>query len=323
MKNRLLTVRSTDPWRNLAVEEYLFDTQEEGITLYLWQNENTVVIGRNQNAWKECRTELLEREGGRLARRSSGGGAVFHDLGNLNFTFLLPRESYHLTRQFSVIRQALEPFGIHAVVSGRNDLVLESGEKFSGNAFRFTGKTAMHHGTLLLQVDMEKLGRYLQPSALKLKAKGIQSVQARVKNLSDLNASVSVPSMVRALEQAFVEVYGPAERLTLDQEAESRIASLEKKYASWEWRFGKSPAFDACLETRFEWGEVQLLLSCREGKVEEAHLYTDSMDETITGRVEATLPGAAYRPEDIAARLWLIGGEAGENLSNWMAEQEL
>lgn len=128
MENRIVIGMSYDPWHNLALEEILFEQQAEqqGVTLYLWQNENTVVIGKHQNAWLECRMALLEEEGGKLARRSSGGGAVFHDLGNLNFTFLARQSDYDLKRQMRVIGNAVGYFGIETEMTGRNDLVVKA-----------------------------------------------------------------------------------------------------------------------------------------------------------------------------------------------------
>ena len=145
-----------DPHKNLAAEKHLMDITPPGVCLlYLWQNQNTVVIGKNQNAWLECRTTLLAQEGGVLARRLSGGGAVFHDLGNLNFTFIMRKEDYDLDKQLAVIQKACAYAGIDAQKSGRNDL-LADGRKFSGNAFYQNRTHAYHHGTLMVDVDRDK-----------------------------------------------------------------------------------------------------------------------------------------------------------------------
>lgn len=139
LDTKIVYSHSYDPWFNLAVEEYLLNhVHDHEVILYLWQNDQTVVIGRNQNAWKECAWEQLEKDGGKLARRLSGGGAVFHDLGNLNFTFLTTKKHYELERQLSVILQALRKLGVNAEFSGRNDLMLD-GRKFSGHAYYYQG----------------------------------------------------------------------------------------------------------------------------------------------------------------------------------------
>ena len=169
---RILTTHCTDPHKNLALEEVLLTTlPEDQAVLYLWQNRHTVVIGAGQNACAECRVGLLESEGGTLARRSSGGGAVYHDMGNLNFSFLVPRADYDVARQLKVILEAVRALGVEAEPSGRNDLTA-GGRKFSGNAFRILKDGALHHGTLLVNVDMGLIGRYLNVSKDKLRAKG-------------------------------------------------------------------------------------------------------------------------------------------------------
>ena len=161
----MIETKNTDPRHNLALERYLTMHTEEGeCILYLWQNRKTVVIGRNQNAWKECRVDALTRDGGFLVRRLSGGGAVFHDLGNLNFTFCVRKADYDLPRQLEVILRAVRKLDIHAEKTGRNDITVD-GRKFSGNAFFESGDFCYHHGTIMLSVDTGCARRALRPSA--------------------------------------------------------------------------------------------------------------------------------------------------------------
>ena len=221
MIERLLVCRGrgTDPYENLALEEALLSRVGEGdLILYLWQNERTVVIGRNQNPWKECRTALLAEEGGRLARRLSGGGAVFHDLGNLNFTFLMAEADYDLPRQLTVLERACRSLGIPAQRSGRNDL-LADGRKFSGNAFYKHNGRAYHHGTLMVDVDLEMVQRYLSPSKAKLAAKGVDSVRSRVVNLREFVPELTIEQLSDALTAALAEVYDAARAICPPGEA--------------------------------------------------------------------------------------------------------
>lgn len=296
--------RSYDPHYNLAVEEYLLESVEPGqCVLYLWQNRNTVVIGRNQNPWKECRTTLLEQEGGHLARRLSGGGAVFHDLGNLNFTFLVCLEDYSVPRQMEVIRSAVASLGIPAEVSGRND-ILARGRKFSGNAFYKNGRQAYHHGTLLVAADMEKLGRYLHPSRAKLKAKGVESVRSRVVNLQELNPAVTVDSLKKALREAFSNVYGlPVEALPSACLDETAIGQLTQRNRSWQWNYGqKLPCTFEC-EDRFSWGEVQVQLQIEHGIIQNAKLYSDCLEEDMIPQWEMRLSGCRLERQSLKAAL--------------------
>ena len=296
--------QSYDPHYNLAVEEYLLESVEPGqCVLYLWQNRNTVVIGRNQNPWKECRTTLLEQEGGHLARRLSGGGAVFHDLGNLNFTFLVCLEDYSVPRQMEVIRSAVASLGIPAEVSGRND-ILARGRKFSGNAFYKNGRQAYHHGTLLVAADMEKLGRYLHPSRAKLEAKGVESVRSRVVNLQELNPAVTVDSLKKALKYAFSNVYGlPVEALPAARLDEIAIGQLTQRNRSWQWNYGQKLPFTFECEDRFSWGEVQVQLQIEHGIIQNAKLYSDCLEENMIPQWEMRLSGCRLERQSLGVAL--------------------
>ena len=299
---KLYESKGFDPYRNLAIEQYLMETvEEDACILFLWQNQNTVVIGKNQNAWKECRTTLLNEEGGILARRLSGGGAVFHDLGNLNFTFLVPQAEYDLDRQFSVIAEAVSLLGLQAERSGRND-VLAEGRKFSGNAFYKNGKQAYHHGTLLVNVDMDKLGRYLNPSKAKLQAKGVDSVRSRVVNLSELSPDITIASMKDAMAKAFAKVYdkplGVITDADFDHEA---IEQLRQRNASWEWNYGQKLPFSIEFEDRFSWGSVQICLQVENGVVSNAKIYSDSMDWSVAPTLEGALTGCRFEKDALVA----------------------
>ena len=284
-----------NPHWNLAMEQHLLEQVTPGCCILdLWQNQNTVVIGRNQNAFKECRTTLLEQEGGHLARRLSGGGAVFHDLGNLNFTFLVPQAGYDLDRQFSVIQEAVRSFGIPAEKSGRND-VLAEGRKFSGNAFYRNGTQAYHHGTLLVDVDMQKMGRYLNPSKAKLQSKGVDSVRSRVVNLRELNPDITIDKLKAAMAEAFSKVYGlPLERISENALDMPYVDALCQKNGSWEWLYGQKIPFTFEWEDRFPWGGIQIALQVENGLVEQARVYSDAMDWTIPPKLEQALTGCRF-----------------------------
>lgn len=209
---RLLVSDSYDPWFNLAVEECIFRqmpaTQR---VLFLWRNADTVVIGRAQNPWKECNTRRMEEDNVRLARRSSGGGAVFHDLGNTCFTFMAGKPEYDKTISTSIVLNALNSLGVTAEASGRNDLVVKTPDgdrKVSGSAYRETMDRGFHHGTLLLNADLSRLANYLNPDKKKLQAKGITSVRGRVANLVELLPGITHEQICDAIREAFFEHYG-------------------------------------------------------------------------------------------------------------------
>lgn len=330
MKTKIILTKNLDPWRNLAMEEYLLDEIEPNqCTLYLWQNQNTVVIGKNQNAWKECRTELLEKEGGKLARRSSGGGAVFHDTGNLNFSFLIDREFYDVNRQLEVILQALKKLGIQAVFSGRNDLTVDD-KKFSGNAFRHKKKSSLHHGTILISADMNKMTRYLQVPKDKMVSKGIESIRSRVVNLAEYNSRLDIPMMTDALVHSFQEIYGQTSDMQYGEEGIDKevLDALHNRYKSWEWRFGESPKFDVEFNVRFPWGGIELGLKLQKGIIKKAFVYSDAMDESFVEKIPGVLEGCPFHSKDMSERISTIPlgsrphrKDLIEDLTKWIKER--
>ncbi len=297
----LLNETSLDPAHNLAVESALLSgAKPDTCVLYLWQNQNTVVIGRNQSAWRECRVAQLQAEGGTLVRRPSGGGAVFHDLGNLNFSFVLPQQDYDVPRQLSVILEALKEFGLHGEASGRNDILLD-GFKFSGNAFLQQSGFCLHHGTVLVDVDMQKLGRYLNPSELKLQSKGIASVSARVKNLQEACPRITVETLRAALAHALGRVYGvPVGQAASFPEDDPTVRAYEEKYRSREWVLGRNTEFAREVHDRFPWGEARLGLTLGDGRIAEVTLFTDAMDAELSSIVSKAMLGLPFTREALA-----------------------
>ena len=295
-----IETENTEPYLNLAMEEHLtLHGPKEACLLFLWQNRHTVVIGRNQNCWRECRVEALEHEGGFLARRLSGGGAVFHDLGNLNFSFIADRQDYQVDRQLDVILEAARMAGIRAEKTGRNDITAE-GRKFSGNAFYKTEGRCCHHGTLMIDTDSEAVSRYLTVPAKKLASKGVASVKSRVVNLREFCPGLSVERMKRYLIAALEQVYRmPAEKLVWDASAEEILKSRER-FASWEWKYGRRIPFSREAEGRFAWGGIWIQLQVNEGRVARARVYSDALEQNLARSLEEAFAGAPYGSQGLA-----------------------
>ena len=287
--NLLLYISDTlNPYINLAKEKFLFDSVDnKTLILYLWQNQNTVVIGKNQNAYLECRTELLKQDGVTLARRLSGGGAVFHDIGNLNFTFICATENFDVSNHVKVIQNACRKANIETQISGRND-ILANDKKFSGNAFYNSQGHSYHHGTILINADTEKLNRYLTPPKAKLVAKGIKSVKSRVINLSELSPTLTCENMKTYLLSAFEETYGikPQNFGEIDMEKVTPIADY---YGSWEHLYGTMLPFNATCEDQLSFGNVQIQLNVEKSVITSIKVYTDSLDTEIASKVETAL----------------------------------
>lgn len=308
MKTKLFISNSTNPWFNLSFEEHLVNgVGEDEIFFYLWQNQHTVVIGKHQNPWREVLVSELEGDDGKLARRLSGGGAVYHDLGNLNFTFVMHKKHEDLHKQLNVILEGVKALGIEASFSGRND-ILADGRKFSGNAFYYGKTNYYHHGTVLVDVDMKHLSKYLNVSIKKLEAKGVESVKSRVINLKEINPTLTIEAVKSALSDAFSKTYGDvAETVVIDENHAPKDA-IERfnHYSSWEWRFGKTPEFQASFEEKFSWGEVVLAIRAKGGVASEIELFSDAMSTQFIESIQNALKTVKFEKAAIEDALTQI-----------------
>jgi lipoate-protein ligase A len=301
---KYIITTETDPYKNLAMEEYLLkQVKEDEVILYLWQNERTVVIGKNQNPWKECKLAELSEDGGKLVRRLSGGGAVFHDLGNLNFTFLATKENYNVERQLEVILTAVRHLGIPAEKSGRNDITVEE-RKFSGNAFYSDGVHCYHHGTILVKVDMSMLSHYLNVSRDKLVSKGVESVRARVTNLTEYVPELTIDCMRSGLVEAFGEVYklAPVE-ISMSDLQFTELKKLEEKFSSWDWILGKKMEFNYSIDRRFPWGNIDLEFVVDAGRITGCKAYSDSLETEFCDKLSDALNGCIFSSTEMITTL--------------------
>lgn len=334
-KIRVMISDTFDPWFNLATEDWIFrDIDPEAHILFLWRNQNTVVIGRFQNPWTECNTEKMEADGIKLARRQSGGGAVFHDLGNTNFTFLSSKENYDKSVNNKIIANALSRFNVEAFASGRNDILVSTSDgdkKISGSAFKETKDRSFHHGTLLIDADLTKLGNYLNPSKKKLESKGIKSVRARVTNLRECNSDITHESLCEAIISEFKEFYkADCEVEVLDHNYLKSVDRLNEYYThlkDWNWRFGETPKFNHFLEERFTWGGIEAHIDSHKGLITDCKIYSDSLHPEMIEYVTKALVGKQYSPKgveealnSVKLELPMISSELTE-LSMWLAKE--
>ncbi len=305
---RIILNPHTSPSFNLAVEEYLLLHEERDVFM-LWQNDPSVILGRNQNAWAEVNLPCAEEKNIAVIRPLSGGGAVYHDRGNVNFTFITaPREKMDFKPFLTPIIQALAQWGMDARMDGRNDITVD-GCKISGNAqctYRRPDGTArlLHHGTLLLDSDLETLSAVLRPRPEKLQAKGVASVRSRVTNLraqSGFPADMDAAALMRHL----ADIAAPGGDVIPLGEAEcDAIAALERdKYGTWQWNFGSSAPHECENSARFPFGCISAAYSASGGKITDIRLWGDYFGSAPVSALEEALRDVPLRRDDLLQAL--------------------
>jgi len=297
---------SLDPYFNLAAEQYLLDCEDKEVFM-LWRNDNAVIVGKNQNTYAEIDLDYVEKNNIKVVRRLTGGGAVFHDIGNVNFTFVVP-ETSNATLDFEIftkpIIKAIQNLGVDDVhLSGRNDIMLGD-RKISGNAqTQYNGKT-LHHGTILYSADLSKLAGALRVDPEKIKAKGIKSVRNGVVNICDcLENKMDTESFMAYLEE-YVESETNSEIVSFSAEQIEKIQTLaDERYSTWEWNFGKSKDFYTEKKKRYSFGTVEIDLSVENGIIKQIKILGDFFGIKDISLVEELLLNTRYEKNDIEKKI--------------------
>lgn len=297
---------ATDPYFNMALEEYLVKHLDGQDFFMLWQNRPAVIVGRNQNTIAEINPAHVSEKGIMVVRRLSGGGAVYHDQGNLNFTFVLnnPQDFANFEKFTRPVIKALSRLGIAAENNGRNDITI-GGRKFSGNAQFKHRDRLLHHGTILFDTDIGEMVEALNPSGTKISSKGIKSVRSRVTNITEhLPGPVSIEEFKQLLTEEVFREEGAAECYALDTKDMAILNELrDDKYATWDWTYGASPAFNTRKTVSFGWGQVDVCLDIKRGLISACRIYGDYFAKGEMSELESHLAGSLYREEEVRQRL--------------------
>jgi lipoate-protein ligase A len=293
----------TDPHFNLALEGHLLDSVSNGDrVLFLYRNRDSVVVGRHQNPWIECDLRRMKRDGVLLARRQSGGGAVFHDLGNTNYSLLSTRADYDQDAGFDMVLAALRGLGLPVERNERNDLVA-AGRKFSGSAFRHRRGRSFQHGTLLIDADLDRLVRYLAAPKRTIAAKGTESVRSGVINLSELDGRVTHSAVCDALVDSFTRRFAsdPIEVHRISRRtAPKLVREASHELRSWEWLFGKTPDFEHRVASPLGWTAT---LHVHRGVIDDVSVEASDPTDSDFTAVLASLVGCRYEAGALCRRL--------------------
>lgn len=301
----LINNTSTNAYFNLAMEEYFLKNTNEDIFM-LWRNESAIIVGKNQNTLSEINYEYVKQNKIKVVRRQSGGGAVFHDLGNINFTFISCNDnSFSDFKRFTIpILDALKNLNIQAEFSGRNDLLIDN-QKFSGNAQYNYKNKVMHHGTLLFSSEINDLSSALKVKPSKFKGKSVKSVKSRVTNIANhLEKDMTVLEFKNYLMNFINSKYENNCLYQLSDEDINEINKLvEEKYNTWQWNFGHSPKYAFNNEIKYPGGNIEFSLNVEKGLIKEIKFFGDFFGKKDVSYIEDLLKNTNHNEASIRSIL--------------------
>ena len=303
---RYLETGSVDPYYNLALEEYVLRHRTKGDYLLLWQNDNTIVVGQNQNTQAEINQAFVDTNHIHVVRRTTGGGAVYHDLGNINYSFITDTgdlQAFSMSRFTEPIVDALRGLGLECEASGRNDILVE-GRKVSGTAQRILGGRILHHGTLLFDSNPAVIAKALQVDPTKFQGKASQSVRSRVGNIREyLKKDMTIQEFWKYLKGELMK-----DGMTIDTLSDAEIEQIrdlrKTKYATRQWNYGQSPKFTFCNKKRFTGGSLEVYAAVHEGTIQKITFFGDFLSRSDLTPITDRLIGCEYSREAVFLALY-------------------
>lgn len=301
--------KSTEPYFNMATEEYLFKNKKDNIFM-LWRNNNAIIVGKHQNTLSEINIDYVKEKEIKVVRRLSGGGAVYHDLGNLNFTFITNAEGPNIVDfkgYTQPIIDILQKLGVEAKFEGRNDITID-GKKFSGNAVHVVRNRVMHHGTILFSSVLEKVQDALKVNPLKYKDKAVKSVRSRVTNVNEyLKEPIEIDNFIEMVMEHITEMYPESQSYELSEDDKKSIQVLaDNKYSTWDWNYGYQAKYNFSKLIKTEGGSIEIHMDVIDGMILKIKIFGDFFSKNDVEDIEKVLMGVKHEENSIKEAIKMV-----------------